>query len=214
MGEAFHQVLFGAIVPFALFYVLRERVSLTAAIVAASLWGAGVILWVWRSRGRFDVLTAGSLVFLLCNATLGILSQNATLYLATPSIEQAILATVLVGSVVLRRPAVGLLAAQLSSAPPLVARSEAWRRAFTVVTLAWAAGAAIRIALRLGLLFSFGVEVFLVAYPILSYGLSAGLLAFSFWYPQHVFRRHPPGHSPAPEPAPRLLEADPVAAGD
>src|SRR5438094_3128107 len=124
------------------------------------------------------------------------------------------LAAILVGSVLLRRPAVGLLAAQLSSAPPAVARSQAWRRAFGVVTLAWAAGAAIRIALRLGLLFSFGVEVFLVVYPILSYGLSAGLFVFSFWYPQHVFRLDPPGHSQPPVPAPRLLpEVAPLPAG-
>ncbi len=191
LREAFWQVVLGAIVPFFLFYQVRDRVSLTAAIVSASLWSGAVILWAWRARSRFDIITAGALAALVLNATVGILSQDATLYFALPAAEHAVYVVVLVLSVVLRRPLFGVIAAQFTGAPPSVTQRDAWRRAFSVVTLAWAAGAVLRIIARLGLLFTVGVDLFLVLYPAFSYTLSAGLLVFPFWYPNHVFRREP-----------------------
>lgn len=189
--EAFRQVFFGAIVPFALFYQARERVSLTAAIIATTLWSIGVILHTWRTRRRFDMLTAGSLFFLFFTAAVGIVSQDATLYLALPVIEQSCLTLALVGSVAIRRPIFGLLAAQFSNVAPDIAGHTTWRRAFNVVTLLWAAGTIIRMAIRLGLLYTAGVDLFLILYPIASWTLSAGLMIFTFWYPQRLFRRHP-----------------------
>ena len=78
MGESARQVILGAIVPFALFYQARERVSLTAAIVVTTVWSVGLILHTWRTRRRFDILTAGSLALTSNNiwsATQTILDQ-------------------------------------------------------------------------------------------------------------------------------------------
>jgi len=186
--EAGRQALIGAVVPFFLFYQLRQHVSLTAAILAATVWSVGVVLHTWHTRGRFDILTAGSLAALLVNAAIGIALQDAVVYLALPAIEQAIAVVILLGSVAIRRPLFGLLAAQFTGAPPAITQHDHWRRSFDLVTLVWAAGTAVRIAFRLTLLATVSVDTFLVVFPIGSWTLTALLLLFTFWYPQRALR--------------------------
>lgn len=187
--ESAYQVVVGAIAPFFLFYQFRERVSLTAAIVVATAWSIGVIIYTKRTRGRFDFLTALALISLFAQAAIGIASQDAQLYLALPAIEQCLIVAGLLGSILIKRPLFGLLAQQFTGVNVSVARSPLWLHAFSVVTFVWAVGTVVRIAMRLSLLYSLGVDLYLIVFPACSWTLTAALFAFTFWYPNRVFKR-------------------------
>jgi hypothetical protein len=187
-------VLLGSVLPLVLFYYAVTSWSFNAAIVLVLSWAAGVFFWHLRRTGTLDVFSATTFVFACIKATAGLVSQNLTLYLAWPSLENLIYGTVFLGSAMLGRPVLGLYAQRLYPIPRLVRQTRLFQRAFLVVSVAWFIGHGLRGLMRLGLVSLYQQDILpLHVYLIIDYvggwPITVPLVAFTAWYPIRQFRK-------------------------
>jgi hypothetical protein len=164
----------GSLLPVALFYVGFR---------------AWVFAWHYRRTGGADVFSATTFGFACVKATAGLVSQNAWLYLAWPSLENVIYGTAFFGSAVLGRPLLALYAQRLYPIPPDVRDSSAFGRAFLIASAAWLCGHGVRAVVRLWLLSNLPLELYLIADTVAGWPINVSLVAFTAWYPLRELRR-------------------------
>ncbi len=102
---------------------------------------------------------------------------------------------VLIGSVVLKRPLVPLIARELGVVPSRFAASIGLRRSLEMLTLAWGIAAFCKAGLRLWLLTFLPLEAFLIAVTLGLTGINIVMLAISVWLPLLMVRREPSAHA-------------------
>src|SRR3954466_2610231 len=83
-------LVLGSLLPVALFYVSFRTWGFSAAVVLVLGWSAAVFLWHYRRARRLDVFSGTTFAFACTKALAGLVSQNTTLYLAWPSLENLI----------------------------------------------------------------------------------------------------------------------------
>jgi hypothetical protein len=177
-----------ALAPVVVFYVLWKSVGLVPGIVAATAVTVGAFVWE-RRQARSGVGASLGLMIALVQALTGLLSGSAQWYFAPGVIGNAIAGFTFLGSVAVGRPLAGVFAAESYPFPPEIKASPAFRQVFGRVSLVWAAYLLSRGALRLLILFSSSVEVFLIVSVLTGFPLSAAVLAWSFWYGIRALRR-------------------------
>jgi hypothetical protein len=89
----------------------------------------------------------------------------------------------------LGRPLLALYAQRLYPIPRSVRASSTFGRAFRVASAAWLCGHALRAVLRLWLLASLPLELYLVADTLAGWPINISLVAFTTWYPLRELRR-------------------------
>ncbi|MDP8923891.1 MAG: DUF3159 domain-containing protein [Chloroflexota bacterium] len=141
-----------------------------------------------RRLGRLDPIVLVPMVLILIQGTAALLTGSVDLYLAVPAVENALWGVALVGSVLLRRPLVRVIAGELQLIPVAFSRSESLRRALSHVTLAWGVGAFVKAGARLWMLSVLPLEPFLVATTVFYLVVNGALVAFSFWWPLRTAR--------------------------
>jgi intracellular septation protein A len=182
-------LLLGSVLPVAVFYVCFRTWGFSTAVVVVLCWSTAVFVWhLQRARGP-DVFSATTFVFACVKATAGIVSQNTTLYLAWPSIENLIYGTAFFGSALLGKPLLALYADRLYPIPKDVRESQTFRRAFLIASGAWLCGHSVRAVVRLWLLASLPLEIYLVADTVAGWPIHISLVAFSTWYPLRMLSR-------------------------
>lgn len=167
--------------PLAAFYA-GWRLSGTGAGIAAA---AAVSLLVYayeRRAGRDGLLVRLSLAFVVVQTTVGLLSQSATVYLATPVLANAIWGIVFLGSVALRRPLAGALACAWYPFPPEFRKTPKFKRVYGVESIVWGLYLLARSALRLTVLLLGGVSSFVVVVFLTGTPTMLALVAWSIWY--------------------------------
>jgi intracellular septation protein A len=187
--EGARGLAYGSGLPVLLFYVMLQLVSFPAAVVVVLTWSTAMFIWHWRRTGQADVFSASTFGFAVFQALIGLLSQNPTVYLAVPSLENLMYGLAFVGSALIGRPLLGLYAKRLYPIPAEVEASPTFRRAFLVVSLVWFLGLGIRALVRLWLLFSLPLELYLVVNTIAGWPFSAALVTFTAWYPLRELKR-------------------------
>jgi intracellular septation protein A len=182
-------LVLGSVLPVGLFYIAYRTWSFTAAVVLVLTWSALVFAWHRRRTGGADVFSASTFGFACIKATAGLVSQNPTLYLAWPSLENLIYGTAFLGSALAGRPLLAVYARRLYPIPPEVSASSTLRHAFLVASSAWLVGHALRGLVRLWLLYNLPLEVYLVADTVAGWPINTALVAFTAWYPLRRLRQ-------------------------
>jgi intracellular septation protein A len=179
----------GTLVPVGGFYVVYRLVSFQVAIIVVLAWAGGVFVWhYWRAH-EFDVFSLTTMVLACVKATAGLASNDVRLYLVWPSVENLLYGTVFLGSAWLGRPVLAMYARRLYPIPPAVTDSDAFRHGFLVASLAWAAVSLMRAGMRVWLVATLPLGLFLAADAVIGWPMYLVLIWFSGWYPLRVLRR-------------------------
>jgi hypothetical protein len=197
--EGLTGLVLGSLLPVGLFYVAYRTWGFSAAVVVVLSWSAGVFAWHYRRGRGADVFSATTFGFACVKATAGLVSQTAipegaplsavTLYLAWPSLENLIYGAAFFGSALLGRPLLALFAQRLYPIPPSVRSTSTFRRAFVIASAAWLCGHALRAVVRLWLLATLPLELYLIADTVAGWPINISLVAFTTWYPLRQLRR-------------------------
>jgi intracellular septation protein A len=182
-------LLLGSLLPVALFYVGYQVWGFSAAVVIVLVWSALVFTWHYRRTGGADVFSATTFGFACVKATAGLASQNTWLYLAWPSLENLVYGTAFFGSALLGRPLLALYAERLYPINSEVRASDAFQRAFLIVSAAWLVGHSLRAVIRLWLLAHLSLELYLIADTVSGWPINVSLVAFTTWYPLRALHR-------------------------
>ncbi|MBM2821527.1 MAG: hypothetical protein HW413_273 [Thermoleophilia bacterium] len=186
---SFRRILLGGLpaflregfLPLAAFYA-GWRLSGTGAGIAAA---AAVSLLVYaheRRAARDGLLVRLSLAFVAVQTIVGLLSQSATVYLATPVLANAIWAVAFLGSAALRRPLAGALACAWYPFPPEFRKTPKFKRVYCVESIVWGLYLLARSALRLTVLLHGSVSSFVVVVFLTGTPTMLALVAWSIWY--------------------------------
>jgi intracellular septation protein A len=157
--------------------VTGMAVSLTALSVQA-----------YRLR-RLDPIVLVPMLIILVQGTVASVTGSVALYLAAPAVEAVLWGFVLIGSVLLKRPLVPLIARELGIVPTRFASSPGLQQSLEVLTLAWGVAAFAKAGLRLWLLSWLDVEPFLIAVTVGIASINLLMLAISIWLPLQMVRR-------------------------
>ena len=177
--------------PVASFYVAFRIGGPIVGIVTGMVVSLTVLAIQACRLRRLDPIVLVPMVVILAQGLLATLTGSVALYLAAPAVEAAIWGVVLIGSVLLRRPLVPLIARELGVVPSRFATSVGLRRSLELLTLAWGVAAFCKAVLRLWLLSLLPLEPFLVSVTLGMTGINVVMLAISVWLPLLMVRREP-----------------------
>ncbi len=197
----------GSLLPVVLFYVTYRTWGFQQAVAVVLIWSTGVFAWHWRRTGGPDVFSATTFAFACMKATAGAVSNNQMLYLAFPSVENLIYGLAFLISALLGKPLLALYAQRLYPIPHSVRATSTFRSAFIVVSLVWLCGHTVRGVVRLLLLVTLPLELYLIADTVAGWPINATMVAFTAWYP--LRRLHQAGFmsvQPAPLSALEAIE--------
>jgi hypothetical protein len=175
--------------PVVAFYVAFRIGGPVVGIVTGMAVSLGVLAIQAYRLGRLDPIVLVPMVVILVQGLAASLTGSVELYLAAPAVEATIWGVVLIGSVLLRRPLVPLIARELGVVPSRFAASIGLRRSLELLTLAWGIAAFCKAGLRLWLLTLLPLEAFLVAVTLGITGINVVMLAISIWLPLLMVRR-------------------------
>jgi intracellular septation protein A len=211
-GLSFRSLLLGsgprfardALGPVLVFYVTWKLVGLAWAVAAASGFALAAFWWE-RRRAASGIMPAIGLGIALVQAVVGLASGSATAYFVPGVVANALYGVTFLGSVAIGRPLAGVLAGETYPFPPRVRASAAFRRIFARVSLAWGLYLLGRGTVRLLVLLSGGVDLFVLVSILTGIPFTAALMSWSLWYPLRAFRREPELWAPerGPEPPAR-----------
>jgi intracellular septation protein A len=184
-GPRFARDSFG---PIAAFWVLWKLWGLVPGILAATTLAVAAYLYE-RRRERPGLVVRISLVFVLVQAVVGLASGSAEIYLAIPVFTNAGYGLAFIGSTLIGRPLAAVYAEELFPLPDEVKASHTHKAVFRRITLTWGTYMLARSALRLFILVTFGVDVFVAVSFATGSPITASLMAWSVWYGVRSFRR-------------------------
>jgi intracellular septation protein A len=194
------------LLPILTFYVLFKVAGATAGIAGGMTVSLIALVIQLRRLGRLDPVVLVPMAVIAIQGTAALVLDSVELYLAAPSVENALWGIVLVGSVAARRPLARVIARELNLVPLGYERSATVGRALGLVTLAWGIAAFAKAGVRLWLLVLLPLEAFLLAITVFHLVLNGTMVAFSFWWPLRAVKAESRAPSPsAPSPAGRGL---------
>lgn len=190
-------VLNGA-VPFLIYEVLAARHASTvrALTVAAIVPAVVTVVGLARSR-RADLLGVLSLIFIALGLLGTLISGNARFLLVKESFLTGVFGVLLLGSLLLPRPLMFFFGRQFATGgiPARVAwwnglwQYPSFRSGMRRMTVTWGVALLAEALVRFGLVFVLPISVFLIASPLLAYGVIAGLIAWTMRYSRRMQRR-------------------------
>ena len=185
---ALGRFVLAGVLPVLTFYVLLRRIGPHAGIaggMAVSVIALGV---QFARMKRLDPVVLVPLFVIIFQGSAALLLNSVDVYLAAPALENFLWGVALVGSALMRRPLISVIARELGFIPSFRTMPSSVSLALGRVTLAWGLAAFVKAIVRLWLLMVLPLELFLVTITLLSFGLNVVLVAFSFWLPLRVAR--------------------------
>lgn len=179
--------------PIVAFYAVFRAAGPIEGIIAGTLTATVALLIQGYRLGRFDPVGIVPIGAVLIQGGAGLVFQSVDVYLAAPAVENAIWGLALIGSVVVGRPFISMAARELELLPTSVRAQPAVTRALSVVTLVWALASFAKSGIRLALLATLPLELFLVTNTVVISSLNMALLAFTLWYPLRAAKCAPRG---------------------
>jgi intracellular septation protein A len=184
-GPRFARDAFG---PLASFYVLWKVWGLVPGIVAAT----AVALLAYRIERRNErpgLVVRISLVVVATQAAVGLITGSAEAYVALPVLVNAGYGLAFLGSTFIGRPLAGVFAEEMIELPDEVKQSRTHRLVFGRISLAWGTYMTGRAAVRLLILATLGVDVFVAVSFATGFPITMALMSWSIWYGIRGFRR-------------------------
>jgi intracellular septation protein A len=189
LGRAFVRFAGTGLTPVILFYIGYKL----GGPVPGILCGMAAVLVALAVQAvrmkRLDPIALAPVCVITIQGAIAAMIGSVELYLAAPAVEAILWGTILVGSVVARRPLVPLIARELDVVPERIANSVDLRRALVWLTLAWGIAGFVKAGVRLWLLTLLPLEVFLVVVTLSMASINLCLLALSVWLPFRMVRR-------------------------
>lgn len=214
-------VVGGAIVPLAVYYLVRSHVHGDAvALAVAGAFPAAWIAFEWVRQHRIDPIGAivlfGFIAGLIASVALG---GNVFVLKVRDSAFTALFGVACLGSLAASRPMMFVIGRSLSAGddPEKVrAFDQLWElprgaRVFSVITLTWGVGLICEAGLRVILAVALPTGPFLAASPVLGAAFYGGLFAFTVRYSKTVRRRVEAVHGDGLYPVVRSGGPTPVA---
>jgi len=185
-------VVGGAVVPLAVYYLVRSHVSGDATALAIA--GIPAALWVvvqWLRLRRIDPIGAiilfGFAAGLIASAALG---GNAFVLKVRDSAFTGLFGLSCLASLALRRPVMFYVGRAMSAGND-PARREAYdalwelppaRRVFAIITTVWGIGLLVEAGLRVVLAATLPTGPFLAVAPVMAAVMIGGMFVFTLWY--------------------------------
>ncbi|GAA3137744.1 VC0807 family protein [Streptosporangium carneum] len=175
----------------AVYYLLRSlHIGEYAAMLAATCVGALRVCYVAVRERRLDGFAACTGLVFALGLILSLVSGDERFMLAVKSVTTAVLALVLIGTCLARRPAAFGIAkrfgaedeATVARWDALYAARPAFRRVYLVMTLTWAVVLLAESAARIPLVYLLPVDVMAGLSSVLLIGTLALLGVWSAWY--------------------------------
>jgi hypothetical protein len=158
------------------------RVSGLEAGIATSAF-LSVVLYVYeRASGRDGMLVRLSLAFVAVQSLVGVLSDSAVAYLATPVLANAAWGFLFLGSAAIGRPLAGVLACAWYPFGPEFRETAEFKRVYGVESVVWGVYLLARTALRLAVLLNGSVGTYVVVAFLTGTPTMLVLVAWSVWY--------------------------------
>jgi hypothetical protein len=189
LRAALRRFALAGMVPVLVFYGLLKTLGPTAGIGGGMAVSLALLAYRFRRAGRFDPIVLVPMVIILAQGSAALALNRVELYLAAPAVENLVWGLALIGSVLLGRPLVHLIAGELELIPPAYRRSPVVRGALRLMTLAWSLAAFAKAGVRLWLLTWLPLEAFLVSITLFHLVLNASMLGLSCWWTLRALRR-------------------------
>jgi hypothetical protein len=193
------EIAFNFVLPFVAYELAKPHLGEIRAIMAAAV---PPILWILAEFARsrrvdaLSILVLGGIALSLAGFALG---GSAKLLLLRESLVTGLIGVIFLGSVLIRRPLVYVLArasAARRSAEEHIELETAkddpvFRRTMAVMTFVWGSGLVAETGLRGTLVFTLPTGQFLIVSPIIGYGTYGLLILWTFLYVRWAARHQP-----------------------
>jgi Protein of unknown function (DUF3159) len=178
------------LLPIAAFYLGWRLSGLTVGMAAAA--AVSLIVYAYERRaGRDGLLVRLSLGFVAVQTLVGLISNSATAYLATPVLANAVWGLAFLGSVAVKRPLAGTLACAWYPFPREFRETPEFKHVYGVESVVWGVYLLARCALRLAVLLSAGVGGYVLIVFLTGTPITFGLVVWSIWYAVRSFDEGP-----------------------
>jgi hypothetical protein len=172
-------LLEGVIGPVAIFYIGLLAGGLHAALVAALCWSYAAAARRAIRHERISTVLALDLVLLTVRTTIAYVTGSTMIYFLQPMVWSVLVAVILIGSAVARRPFTQRFAQDFCALDPdLLARPRV-QRFFVLVSLLWAGVLITNTGLVLWLLLTSSLRSFVLERTGISWFLTGGAIACS-----------------------------------
>jgi hypothetical protein len=152
--------------------------TLSVAVVPLERRVTGTMKWCWIG-----------IVGVTFSSILALLTHDPRLFFLRSVVADAGFGLAMLGSILVRRPLIGLFASWVVTMPDDYKTTAEYKRTFDVLTFVWGAVNVLR-ALGRGYLMANGsLEQLMIANLATGWPVFAALVAFSVWYPKRQARR-------------------------
>jgi len=179
------------VLPVVSFYIAFRLAGPVAGIVTGMIVSLTALTVQALRLRRIDPVVLVPMIVIVAQGVLALLSGSIELYLAAPAVEAMIWGVALIGSAVMKRPLVPLIARELGGVPTRFLDSTGVRRSLELLTLAWGIAAFAKAGLRIYLLSQLPLEEFLIAVTLGIMVINVVMLGLSVWLPLAMVRRDP-----------------------
>ncbi|MCC7367298.1 MAG: hypothetical protein IT306_02685 [Chloroflexi bacterium] len=179
----------GGLLPVVSFYIAFRMYGPVVGILTGMVVSLTALsIQAYRLR-RLDPIVLAPMILILVQGTLASLTGSVQLYLAAPALEAIVWGVVLLGSALLRRPLVPMIARELGVVPARFASHSGLQQSLGLLTVGWGIAAFLKAGLRLWLLTWLDVEAFLVAVTVGIAAINVVMLSVSIGLPLLMVRR-------------------------
>lgn len=124
--------------PLGLFWLLLTLTNLTGGLLAALGWGLVAVLWRLVTRSPIPVVLLLTTGLLVIRTIIGYTTGSVFLYFLQPTLQNFVIAFVLLATLRLRRPLIARLADDFCAFPMALTSNLRVQRFFKRVSLLWA----------------------------------------------------------------------------
>jgi intracellular septation protein A len=169
------------------FYVGWKLHGLVLGVAFASVWTLTAYTWE-RRHGRPGVAARIGLGIAIVQAIVGLMTGSAVGYFAPPVIANAIYGLSFLTSVAIGRPLAAVFAVEMYPIPMELRAEREFRRAFSLISVAWGVYLLGRSGLRWFVLTHYSVDVYIAVNVATATPLTLLLMGWSFWYGLRALR--------------------------
>ena len=198
---------FAGLLPAAGFYFAYRRLGSSWAVAIGIVLTLAVFPVERRMTGRNRWAWLG-LVGVAGGAALALVTRNPKLFFLRAVIGDVGWGVVMLGSVAIRRPLIGVFARWVVAIPESYVRTREYLRSFGLVTFVWGAVTLARAGLRGYLIARGSVDRFVAVQVATGPPVFACLLGLAIWYPRRVARDYALSQGIPPEVVERVMRGE------
>jgi hypothetical protein len=172
-------VLEALLVPLAIFYVVLMTVGFRGALIAALCWSLLALGRRLHRRERVSMMLLLGTLLLIVRTTISFITGSAFLYFAQPAAGTIIIALVLFGSAIVKRPFTQRFAGDFCPMDPSLMKRPMVHRFFVRISVLWATVLMLNTGFVLWLLVVSSLHAFVLERSLVTWSLTAGAIYLS-----------------------------------